>query len=195
MVDDDVLLPDRRKAIPTEIPDAFGKPRVVGGEDEIRTLVDDQLLGVIETEDAICREYVRRRRIELFHQEATQVGRHRRIDREMDGMTAAPSLQCRLVKTDQILGLLLDLDLAIAQQPENALRNDGKTREQMIEEKRDHRLDRQKPDVAAGQTDESVDRGRDQGQRLKANIVADSLEFEGQTKAAICDKRKRMGGV
>ena len=113
----------------------------------------------------------------------------------MDGVTAAPSFQRRLEEPDQILGLLLDLDLTVAQQPENALRDDGKTREQMIEEKRDHLLDRQKPDSAARQTDESVDRGRDQGQRLKPNIVADPLELERQAEPAIGDKRKRMSRV
>ena len=44
MMDDDVLLPDRRKAIAAEIADALGKARVVGREDEIGPLVDDQLL-------------------------------------------------------------------------------------------------------------------------------------------------------
>ena len=49
MVDDDVLLPDRRKAIPAEIPNSFGKARIIRREDEIGALVDDQLLGVVET--------------------------------------------------------------------------------------------------------------------------------------------------
>ena len=48
MVDNDVLLPNRRKAIPAEISDAFGKARIIGREDEVGPLVDDQLLGVIE---------------------------------------------------------------------------------------------------------------------------------------------------
>ena len=36
VVDDDVLLPDRGKAIAAEIADALGKARVVGGEDADR---------------------------------------------------------------------------------------------------------------------------------------------------------------
>ena len=110
-------------------------------------------------------------------------------------MTAPPSFQRRLEETDQILGFLFDLDLTVAQQPKNALRHDGKTREQMIEEERDHLFDRQKPDSAARQTDESIDRGWDQGQRLKANIVADPLELERQAEPAIGDKRKWMSRV
>src|SRR5260370_14007802 len=110
-------------------------------------------------------------------------------------MAAPPSFQRRLEEPDQILGFFLDLDLTIAQQPKNALRHDGKAREQMIEEERDHLLDRQEPDSGARQTDESIDRGWDQGQRLKANIVADPLELERQAEPAIGDKRKWMSRV
>jgi hypothetical protein len=195
VVDNDILLPNRRKAIPAEISDAFGKARIIGREDEVGALVDDQLLGVIEAEDALGRKYVPGRRIELFHQEAPQVGRHCRIDREEDGMTAPPPFQRRLEESDQILGFLLDLDLTVAQQPEHALRDDGKTREQMIEEECDHLFDRQKPGSAAWQLNESIDRGWDQGQRLKANIVADPLELECQAESTIGDKRKWMSRV
>ena len=62
----------------------------------------------------------------------------------------------------------------------------------MIEEERDHLFDRQEPDLAPRQTNESIDRGWDQGQRLKANIVADPLELERQAESAIGDKRKWM---
>src|SRR5260370_27807767 len=65
----------------------------------------------------------------------------------------------------------------------------------MIEEERDHLLDRQKADSAARQPNESIDRGWDQGQRLKANIVADPLELERQAEPAIGDKRKWMSRV
>src|SRR5580704_11187509 len=195
MVDNDVLLSNRRKAIPAEISDAFGKARIIGREDEVGPLVDDQLLSVIEAENAIGRKHVRRRRIEFFHQEAPQVGRHCRIDPEEDGMTAPPSFQRRLEETDQILGFLFDLDLTVAQQPKDALRHDGKTREQMIEKKRDHLLDRQKPDSDTRQTNEAIDRGWDQGQRLKTNAVADPLKLECQAEPAIGDKRKWMSRV
>ena len=146
VMDDDVLLPDRGEAIAAEIADPLGKARVIGGEDQIRALVDDQLLGVVEAENAVGGKDVGRGGIELFHQKAAQIGRHRRIDREQDDMTAPAPLERRLVMAHEILGLLLDLDLAVAQHPEHALRDDGKAGEQMIEEQRDHLLDRQKPD-------------------------------------------------
>lgn len=85
------------------------------------------------------------------------------INREEDGMTAPPSFQRRLEEPDQILRFLFDLDLTVAQQPKNALRDDGKTREQMIEKERDHLLDRQKPDLAARQPNKAIDRGSKSG--------------------------------
>ena len=59
MVDNDVFLPDRRKAIPAEIPDSLWKARIVGRENKIGALVDDQLLGVVETENAVGCDYIR----------------------------------------------------------------------------------------------------------------------------------------
>ena len=46
MVDDDVLLPDRRKAVAAMIADALGKARVERLELEVGPLVEDQLPGI-----------------------------------------------------------------------------------------------------------------------------------------------------
>src|SRR5262249_54003336 len=45
------------------------------------------------------------------------------------------------------------------------------------------------------QTDESIDRSRDQGQRLQPYTVVDPLKFQREAKAAVGDKRERMGRV
>ncbi len=145
-MDDDVLLPNRGKAVAAEIADALGKTCVVGREDQIRALVDNQLLGVVEPENAVGREHVAARGVELFHQKPAQILRHRRVDREQDHVAAPTALQRRLEVTDEILGFFLKLDLAVAQHPEHPLGDDGKPREQMVEKQPDHLLDRQKPD-------------------------------------------------
>ena len=110
----------------------------------------------------------------------------------MDDVAAPPPLQRGLEQADEVLRLLLDLDLAVAQHAEDALRDDRETGKQPVEEQRDHLLDRQKPDAAAGQPDKAIDRGRDQDQRLQPLAVADPVELQRQTEAAIGDKRKRM---
>ena len=193
MMDDDVLLADRREAIAAEIADALGKARVVGGEDEIGALVgDDQLRRVVEPEDPLGRKHVARRGIEVFTEKTAQLARHAAVDREMDHMAAAAAFECRLEQADEILGLFLDLDLAVAQHAEDALRNDGKSREQVIEKQCDHLLDRQKADAGAGEADKAVDRDRDQDQRLQAHIVAEPLELQSEPEPAIDDKREGM---
>ena len=149
MMDDDVLLPDRGKAIAAEIADALGKARDVRGEDEIGALVgDDQLGGVVEAENALGREHIGRRGVEMLAQKAPQIGRHPRIDREVDDMAAPAPLQRGLEQADEVFGLLLDLDLAVAQHPKDALRDDREAGKQMVEKQRDHLLDRQKADAA-----------------------------------------------
>src|SRR5215471_21793356 len=114
MVYDDVLLSDCGKAIAAKVSDALGKAGVIRGKDKVRTLIDNQLLGVVETEDPVTGEDIRRSGIEPFHQEAAQISRHRGIDREMDHVATPPSFERRFVKAHQILRLLLDLDLAVA---------------------------------------------------------------------------------
>ena len=106
-------------------------------------------------------------------------------------MAAPPPLERGLVEPDEILGLLLDLDLTVAQHPEDALRRHRETGEQMVEKQRDHLLDRAEPDAGSGQTDEAIDRRRDQDQRLQPDAVADPLELQREAEAAIGDKRKR----
>ena len=57
--------------------------------------------------------------------------RHRRFDLEADHVAAAAALQRRLVRAHQILGFLLDLDVAVAQHAEGALALDLKAGEQL----------------------------------------------------------------
>ena len=110
----------------------------------------------------------------------------------MDDVAAPPPLQRGLEQADEVFRLLLDLDLAVAQHAEDALRDDREAGEQPIEEQRDHLLDRQEPNAGAGQPDETIDRGRDQDQRLQPLAVADPIELQRQTEAAIRDERKRV---
>ena len=58
-------------------------------------------------------------------------------------MAAAPALQRGFEQADQILGLFLDLDVAVAQDAEGALAGDGEAREQPVEEQADRGLERE----------------------------------------------------
>ena len=58
-------------------------------------------------------------------------------------------LQPNLELANQILGFFLDLDVAIADQAENAARLDLAVREEMVEEERRHALKADKPAFGA----------------------------------------------
>ena len=53
MVDDDVLLPDRREAIAAMLADALGKARIVGLELEVRPVERDELGQFVERQHAL----------------------------------------------------------------------------------------------------------------------------------------------
>ena len=96
---------------------------------------------------------------------------------------------------DEVLRFLFHLDLAVAEHAEDAQSDDGKAREQMVEEQRDRLFDRQEADSVSRQADKSGDRGWDQGERLQTLSVADPFELQRQAETAIGDKRKGMGRV
>ena len=66
-----------------------------------------------------------------------------RVDREPDHAAAAPALQRALEGPHEILGLFLDLDVAVAHHAEQAMRRPARSREQAVEEQ-------QRPAARAG---------------------------------------------
>ncbi len=66
--------------------------------------------------------------------EFPQIDRHARRDLDPHHRTQASSLQARLELTNQVLRLLLDLDIAVADQPEKAHALHLAARKQAIEE-------------------------------------------------------------
>ncbi len=195
MVDDDVLLPDRGEAVAAEIADALGEARVVGREDEVRPVVDDELARIGETEKPVELEHVVARHVEPLGQEFLQIDRHALVDREADDVAAPAPLQRRLVEPDQVLGLFLDLDVAVAQDAEHAAPDHLEAGEQLVEIKPDHLLHRDEAVRLAGQPDEARDRAGDEEERLGALAVALAVELQREAEAEIDDERERMRRV
>ena len=107
---------------------------------------DDQLGGVGEPEHALLDEHGVVADVELLHHEALQPRRHLAVDLEPDDVAAAPALEGGLVERDEILGLLLHLDVAVAQDAEGAVAARQEAREQARQEHADHRLDADEAD-------------------------------------------------
>ena len=93
-----------------------------------------------------------------------QVLRHMRIDFEPDHRSAAATLQRRLEQTNQVLRLLLNLEIAVADDPEDALTAHEIAGEEPRREHHDHRLDRDETSPSlpcrVGQPDEPLDLAR-----------------------------------
>ena len=112
--------------------------------------------GIGEAEQPVEADDVGIRGVELLGEEAQQILGHAAVDVEPDDIAAPAALQRRLVEADEVLGLLLDLDLAVPDDAELALADDVEAGEELIEEEPEHLLQRQEADRLAGQADEAV---------------------------------------
>ncbi len=120
MLDDEVLLADRRKAVAAMIADAFGKARIIGNEQQIGPVDRDHFLQVVERQHAVDQErLVVAHRHRSLH-EAPQIFRHRLFEFEPDHRSAAATLQHGFERAHEIFRFFLDFDFGIADDPEGA---------------------------------------------------------------------------
>ncbi len=196
MVDDDVLGADGGEAIAAEVADALGEASIVGRELEVGPVVDDHRLDVADVEHAVEMEDVHGRRLrrdlELVEQEIAQLGRHGAVDRDRDQVAAAAALERALVEQHQVLGLFVDLDVAVADQPEHRLLDHLVAREQARQVDVDQILERQEADRSTRQADETVDLRRQGQQRHQRPAIVAALQLQDRREAAVGNERKRM---
>ena len=114
MVDDEILLPDRREHVAAALADPLGEARIVGLELQVRAVDPDDLGQLVQREHALHQEDRVRGDLQLVRHEAAQILRHPGLDLEADHDAAAALLQGGLEVEDEILGLLLDLEVGIA---------------------------------------------------------------------------------
>ena len=100
---------------------AFGKARRVGLELEVRPIVADELGKLVQRQHALDHEGLVSRHVELVGEEACAAasGMRASTSSRMTVAAAAP-LEQRLEHAHQILGLLLDLEVAVADDAEAA---------------------------------------------------------------------------
>src|SRR5262249_15454091 len=106
--------------------------------------------------------------------------------------------QCSLEQTHQILGFLLELDVAVADDAEAALPLYGVSGEELPDEQAGRILERDQPLPAAvriGQADETVDLHWHADQSVHAAAVADARELQRDAEAEIGNERERMRRV
>ena len=120
--------------------------------------------------------------------------RHVGVDRQADHVAEPAPLDHGLEQPDQILGLLLDLDVAVAQDPEEAAALALEAGEQEIGEAQDQLLEPDEARMVAGQADEALELA---GQQHEAGeqLAAAAVELHGDADAGVGDERERVGRV
>jgi hypothetical protein len=137
VVDDHVLLADRRKAIAAMLANALGKARRIGRELEVGPVDAHQLLQVVDAQHSGNDVDVPIGQVERALHHAPQRVRHARLNLEADHQPTAAALQRPFEEADKVFRLFLHLDVGVADQPERALAADLIAGEQARHEQAD----------------------------------------------------------
>ena len=143
VVDDDVLALDRREAVAAMLADALGEARIERRELEVGPVLLDQRVEVGDAEEAgrFGDDRVARRRARRGPASSSSVGMSG-LELQPDHPAAAAALDRGAEVADQVLGLLLDLDVAVADDPEGAAAEHLIAGEQITDLAPDQRLER-----------------------------------------------------
>ena len=200
VVDDEILLFDRKKTIAAIVADALGKARIIGLELEVRPVETDELGKLVQGEHPVeDRKFPRRRHRVPRPRNAAQLLGHETVEFDPDHRTAAAALQRAFEQEHQILGLFLDLEIAVADDPEEPMTAHLIAGKQALREHADHGFERDEALALlaelVGEADESLDLGWQADQGFPVLLVARPEQFEGDRKAEIGNERERMRGI
>ncbi len=155
---------------------------------ELRELIERQ--NAVDQEDLVVSACKR----PLY--EPTQLHRHGSFELKADDRSAPSALEHRLEFAHQVLGLLLDLDLGVANDPESTLPFDGIAREEAGDEKRDDLFERDhagaRHSVATWQAHEPLDLVWHADERVHRLAVARARQLQRNGEAEIGNERERM---
>ena len=195
MVQQHVLLAHGGEDVAVMVAHPLGAARLVRAPAQVGPVIDDQLGDVGNADDALDLDHLGRADADLLADQPFQRRRRAGAEIEPDGAAAAPALERGLELAHQVLGLFLDLQIAVAQHPEDAMPGGGVTREELAQEQSQQRLQGQEADRvtrAVGEPDEAVEfrRNRDQGAHRLA--VGGTHQFEQQRQPLVRDEREGM---
>ena len=128
VVDDQILLLDGEEAIAAIVAHPLGKARIIGREFQVGRGQADDFRQILERQHAVERDDLLRLDVQFLGDEGAQFRRHVGVGLQPDHRTAPAALQRRLEQADQVFRLFLDFEIAVADDPEQALRLDGDSR-------------------------------------------------------------------
>ena len=120
VVDEDVLHADRREDVAIVLAHAFGEARLERREDEVGAAVDDQLFQLVHAHDAVDFDDIHRLGADLLDEEGLEIFGRATVDLEAHDAAAAALLQQDFEFADKVFGLFLDLDVAVADDAQDA---------------------------------------------------------------------------
>ena len=193
VVDEDVLLLDRGEAIAAMFADSFREARIEGRELQVRAILIDQLRQVGHAEEAAGFGGDGVRGAERFLDLVDQALGHSRFELEADDAAAPAALDRRAEIEREVLCLLFDLDVAVADDAERAPAQQLIFRKQIVGLAADQRFER---DIAANLTGDAHEarharRGHDQ----LADAGLALFQLENQAQPTVGDEREGMGRV
>ena len=196
VMDDDVLGPDGVETVAAEVADALREAWREGLEEKVRPVVDDQLPQIREAEFPIDGGDVVGVDAQTVHQQAAQFAGHGPVDNEIDDAAPPALFQGALEVTDQILGFLVDLDLAVANDAEEPELQETEARKQAFEMHAHGLFQWQEPvALARGQADEAVGLLGQADNGVDRLVEPEAVKLENQSEPEIGDERERVGRV
>ena len=195
-MDDEILLPDRCEAIAAMLLHALGKSRRVHGKLQLGPIDRDQLRQFVERQHAFDQHDAGRNDVDVAGHESAQRFGHAGFDLQPDDRSAAASLKRAFVKAHEVFRLLLDLDVAVADDSKGALAQHFVAWKQQADERDDQSVERHKPrdhaERTVGQPHEPLDAAGDAHERAHRSAVLRIEQLERQREAEIGDEGKRM---
>ncbi len=175
----------------------FGNARGEGGPQQIPAAVQHQFLQVGNPQQTAHLYLFGPGHVQFLHDQRCQVFGGTGADLQPDHLAPPPPLQRGFKLAHQILGLVLQFQVAVAQHAEGTMAQIDIAGKQHPQMQKQQFLQRQKPVLTrpCGQGYEARDLLGDRQQRLQGAPVAAALQLQRQAKACVGDEGKGMRRV
>ena len=198
MVEQHVLLADRREDVALEVLHPLRHALGVGVEEQLRPLLGDQLAQVLDADDAVDVHHLVAGDAQFVGDHRLQVGGRPGGDLEADHLAPAAALEGGLELPHQVLGLLLHFQVAVAQHLEEGVAGEAVAGEQAVDEELEEFFEGQVSRLALApvvEADEAAHLLGDRQERVQRLVVGETTELEGQREPLVGDEGERVGRV
>ncbi len=174
-MDDEILLLDGDEAVAAIVAQTLREARIVRFEFQLRPIEADDLGQFVQRQHAVEYEHLFRQDVELSRDKRAQLIGGQAVEFEPDHRSETAALQRALEQEDQILRLLLDFEVAVANDSEQPAPSNAIAGKQILREQPDDVFERNETlaffALLFGQADEALDFDRKPDQCLRSLAV------------------------